>query len=82
MILATLAMTTGAIIGLVIGVVVLLILIAILFGVLPIKIWFRSLVSGVKISRSKLIGRKWRGIKVTPLVDAYISAKKAGLDIS
>ncbi len=82
MILTTLAMTTGAIIGLVVGVVVLLILIAILFGVLPIKIWFRSLVSGVKISMAKLIGMKWRGIKVTPLVDAYISAKKAGLDIS
>ena len=82
MILSTLAMTTGAIIGLVVGVVVLLILIAILFGVLPIKIWFRSLVSGVKISMAKLIGMKWRGIKVTPLVDAYISAKKAGLDIS
>ena len=80
--LSTLAMTTGAIIGLVVGVVVLLILIAILFGVLPIKIWFRSLVSGVKISMAKLIGMKWRGIKVTPLVDAYISAKKAGLDIS
>ena len=82
MILSTLAMTTGAIICLVVGVVVLLILIAILFGVLPIKIWFRSLVSGVKISMAKLIGMKWRGIKVTPLVDAYISAKKAGLDIS
>lgn len=82
MILSTLAMTTGAIIGLVVGVVVLLVLIAILFGVLPIKIWFRSLVSGVKISMAKLIGMKWRGIKVTPLVDAYISAKKAGLDIS
>ena len=83
MILATLAaMTTGGIIGLVVGVVVLLILIAILFSILPIKIWFRALVSGVKISMAKLIGMKWRGIKVTPLVDAYISAKKAGLDIS
>ncbi|MDE6188926.1 MAG: flotillin-like protein FloA [Clostridia bacterium] len=75
-------MTTGGIIALVVGVVVLLILIAILFSVLPIKIWFRALVSGVKISMARLIGMKWRGIKVTPLVDAYISAKKAGLDIS
>ena len=83
MILATLAaMTTGGIIALVVTVVVLLVLIAVLFGVLPIKIWFRSLVSGVKISMARLIGMKWRGIKVTPLVDAYISAKKAGLDIS
>ena len=42
----------------------------------------RALVSGVKISMARLIGMKWRGIKVIPLVDAYISAKKAGLDIS
>lgn len=83
MILTTLAaMATGSIIGLVIVVVVLLILIAVLFSILPIKIWFRALVSGVRISMAKLIGMKWRGIKVTPLVDAYISAKKAGLDIT
>ena len=83
MILATLAaMTTGGIIALVVTVVVLLILIAVLFGLLPITLWFRALVSGVKISMARLIGMKWRGIKVAPLVDAYISAKKAGLDIS
>ena len=31
---------------------------------------------------ARLIGMKWRGIKITPIVDAYIAAKKAGLDLS
>ncbi len=57
-------------------------MLAIIFSLLPIRIWFRALVSGVKISMNRLIGMRWRGIKVIPLVDAYISAKKAGLDIS
>ncbi len=82
MILSALAITTGGIIAIVVVAVVLLLLIALLFGLLPIRIWFRALVSGVKISMARLIGMKWRGIKVIPLVDAYISAKKAGLDIS
>ncbi|MCI7402039.1 MAG: flotillin-like protein FloA [Christensenella sp.] len=63
-------------------VAVLLVLIALVFAILPVKIWFRALVSGVKISMARLIGMKWRGIKITPIVDAYIAAKKAGLDLS
>lgn len=72
----------GSIVGIVIAVLVLLILIAIIFAVLPIRIWFRALVSGVRISMARLIGMKWRGIKVNQVVDAFISAKKAGLDLS
>lgn len=72
----------GGEIAAIIIVFVLLILIALIFALLPIKIWFRALVSGVKISMVRLIGMKWRGIKVTPIVDAYIAAKKAGLDLS
>lgn len=77
-----LAMTTSAIVGIVVGVVAAIIVIGLIFGLLPIKIWFRAAVSGVRISMARLIGMKWRGIKVSPLVDAYISASKAGLDIT
>ena len=77
-----LAMTTSAIVGIVVGVVAAIIVIGLIFGLLPIKIWFRAAVSGVRISMARLIGMKWRGIKVSPLVDAYISACKAGLDIT
>ena len=79
--LLTLGLSAGGIAAIVVA-VVLLVLLAIIFSLLPIRIWFRALVSGVKIPMTKLIGMKWRGIKVIPLVDAYISAKKAGLDIS
>ena len=82
MVLMTLALSAGSITAIVISAVVVLVLLAIIFSILPIRIWFRALVSGVKISMTRLIGMKWRGIKVIPLVDAYISAKKAGLDIS
>ena len=82
MVLMTLALSAGAITGIIVAAVVLLVLIAIVFGFLPIRIWFRALVSGVKISMTRLIGMRWRGIKVISLVDAYIAAKKAGLDIS
>lgn len=81
MMLLTLGLSAGGIAAIVVA-VVLLVLLAIIFSLLPIRIWFRALVSGVKIPMTKLIGMKWRGIKVIPLVDAYISAKKAGLDIS
>ena len=76
------ALTTGAMIAIIVAAIVLVIAIAVLLAVLPVKLWFRALVSGVKISMARLIGMKWRGIKVTPLVDAYISAKKAGLDLT
>ena len=80
--LTILAMATGAIIGIVVAVAVLLIVIALLFAILPIRIWFRALVSGVHISMARLIGMKWRGIRVVAIVDAYISATKAGLNLS
>lgn len=81
MAIMTLALSAAGITAIVVA-VVLLVLLAIIFSLLPIRIWFRALVSGVKISMNRLIGMRWRGIKVIPLVDAYISAKKAGLDIS
>ena len=82
MAIMTLAALGAAEITAIVVSIVVLVLLAIIFSVLPIRIWFRALVSGVRISMTRLIGMKWRGIKVIPLVDAYISAKKAGLDIS
>lgn len=80
--LTLLAASAGAITGIIIAVVVVLVLIAVILGVLPIRIWFRALVSGVKVSMARLIGMKWRGVKVATIVDAYISAMKAGLNVS
>lgn len=47
----------------------------------PIGIWFRALVSGSHISMGRLIGMRLRKVKVYEIVIAYISAKKAGLNI-
>jgi uncharacterized protein YqfA (UPF0365 family) len=60
---------------------VLAVLIVLLFAILPTKTWFIALVSGAHISMARLIGMKMRRIKVGPIVDAYIMARKAGIDI-
>ena len=68
--LALLALDAGGITAIIIACVVVLILIGVIFGVLPVRIWFRALVSGVKVSMARLIGMKWRGVKVATIVDA------------
>jgi uncharacterized protein YqfA (UPF0365 family) len=47
----------------------------------PTKTWFVALVSGAHVSMTRLVGMKMRRIKVAAIVDAYIQAKKAGLNI-
>ncbi len=60
---------------------IFLVLLVVIFAIVPIKTWFVALVSGAHISMSRLIGMKMRRIKVAPIVDAYIMAKKAGIKI-
>ena len=60
---------------------VLLVLIVLIFAIVPTKTWFVALVSGAHVSMARLIGMKIRRIKVAPIVDAYIMARKAGIDI-
>lgn len=47
----------------------------------PFGIWFRALVSGAPVSVARLVGMRLRKIRVAMIVDAYITGKKAGLDI-
>lgn len=68
------------------GVWIALIVIFVVFFILaliliPFNTWFRALVSGAPVSISRLIGMKLRKIRVAMVVDAYITGKKAGLDI-
>lgn len=60
---------------------ILLVLIVLVFAIVPTKTWFVALVSGAHVSMARLIGMKIRRIKVAPIVDAYIMARKAGIDI-
>lgn len=59
----------------------LVVMLAVLLAVVPIKTWFVALVSGAHVSMTRLLGMKMRRIKVSYIIDAYIQAKKAGLNI-
>src|SRR5574344_729567 len=64
----------------VLGIVLFLVILT--FAFIPVNLWFRCLVSGTYIGIFKLLGMKLRKVNVNMVVDAYINAKKAGLDIS
>jgi len=74
------AMSVGYIILIVIASIIAAVMIVIL-SLVPMKMWFISLVSGAHVSMGRLIGMRLRRIKVAPIVSAYIQAKKAGLKI-
>lgn len=67
--------------GWLIPVIVFAVLLVIFLLFLPIGTYFIAAVSGAHVSMSRLIGMKMRRIKYKTLVDVYIRAKKAGLDI-
>ena len=81
--LSLLGMSAGLKWGLIIGIpsVILIGLFVVFIIVVPVKIWFRALVSGAHISMSRLVGMKLRKIDTNMLIEAYVAAKKAGLTI-
>lgn len=60
---------------------IVLVAIVMIFALVPIKTWFVALVSGAHVSMARLIGMKMRRIKVSSIVDTYIMARKAGIEI-
>ncbi len=60
----------------IIGALVLLLLLFV-----PLGTWFRALISKAHVSMAQLIGMKLRKIRFKMIVEAYIRAKKAGLEI-
>lgn len=66
-------------------VIALIVILGILFLLLlffvPIGTWFRALISKAHVSMGQLVGMKLRKIKFKMIVEAYIRAKKAGLEI-
>lgn len=60
---------------------VLLLICGIFFALVPVGTWFRALVSGARISMGRLVGMRLRKINIRMIVEAYINAVKAGLDI-
>ena len=64
-----------------IALIVIAVLFVVLLMFLPIGTWFIAAVSNAHVSMTRLVGMKMRRIKYRMLVDVYIRAKKAGLDI-
>ena len=58
------------------------ILIAVFIGIVPVGVWIKAMVSGAHISAIRLIGMKLRHIEVGMVVDSYINAKKAGVQLT
>lgn len=50
--------------------------------IIPVNLWFRCLVSGTHVGMFKLVGMKLRRVNASMVVDAYINARKAGLEIN
>ena len=68
--------------ALVVGIVLIVVAIIAFFIIVPMPTWFRALVSGAPISMGKLVGMRLRKIKIGMIVEAYITGKKAGLNIN
>lgn len=58
------------------------ILFAIFLALVPLKIWFRCLISGTHVSMFTLLGMKLRGMQINNIIGNYINGRKAGLNIS
>ena len=66
--------------GLIILIVILLI--AVFLRYVPLGLWIRARASGVPLTIATLVGMRLRRISPPRLVDALITASKAGLDIT
>ncbi len=54
----------------------------ILLYLIPVGLWFQSVVSGAKVSMLQLIFMRFRKVPPSLMVNARINAKKAGIEIS
>lgn len=72
---------SGGLIALFVVLGVIVVGFIVLMCLVPLKTWFIALISGAHVSMTRLIGMRMRRIKVGPIIDAYIQAKKAGIDI-
>ena len=68
----------------VIGIAGLLLVAFVVVGIImvPMHTWFRALVSGAHISMMRLVGMKLRKVDYRKIVNQYILARKAGIQIT
>ncbi len=68
--------------GLIVFIVAIIILLVLFLYFVPVALWFQAIVSGVRISLLQLIVMRFRKVPPSTIVNAMITSKKAGLDIS
>ncbi|MDD2288238.1 MAG: flotillin-like protein FloA [Bacteroidales bacterium] len=68
--------------GVVLIIVVSVVALFVFLWLVPLNLWFQSVLNGVKISLIQLIFMRWRKVPPTIIVNALINSKKAGLDLS
>lgn len=78
---STLLIASG-LVALYIVLAVLLVFVAVFLGMVPMKVWIRTLVSGCHIPMPKLIGMRLRKLDCKLIIENYILAQKAGLSIT
>ena len=72
---------SGGLIALFVAIGIVVVTFVVILCLVPIRTWFIALISGAHVTMSRLIGMRMRRIKVVPIIDAYIQAKKAGINI-
>lgn len=72
---------SGGMIALIVILAVVVAAFIVILCLVPLKTWFIALISGAHVSMTRLIGMRMRRIKVAPIIDAYIQARKAGISI-
>ena len=72
---------SGGMIALIVILSVIVAAFIVILCLVPLKTWFIALISGAHVSMTRLIGMRMRRIKVAPIIDAYIQARKAGISI-
>ena len=66
--------------GIILGLVILFT--SIILVIVPVKTWFRCLLTGAYVSMGRLLGMKLRGVNLKLIVDSYIIARKGGLRVN
>ena len=62
--------------------ILVVVLMVIFFSFIPIPLWFSAVASGVKVSLIQLFLMRFRRVPPKPIVEALVSAQKAGLDVN
>ena len=62
--------------------VVAIVLVSVFFRYVPLGLWINARASGAPVKISSLIGMRFRRISPQKIVNAYIKARKAGLDVT